>query len=343
MAFEGNQVVGKNMFVARASLEFASEKTGIRHRKLSTNKMRDMELVNLKKERGGLRLEQSEEESFVLKVGLEQGRLEKTDAAKVDQEIDDNKSKTVMLEKSSTLKEGLVELKDNMLMEGVEGSTEVVKDEFNFISKVDDDLAIQNSLDGVRKEKCDWEAELAKFKNINLMKEELKIENENLENLRREVEKTKIGKMSRKIKLRAVVVEALIDQKGRMSKYNINAEVGRVKPNTKGDVVEVSLSGTEQAVDKMDQLLRDLTSTCLVIPLKECRRSVVSACEGSLLEQIRRMADAAVGFKDGMFYIFGAEKERLEAEAVIKQELKLCTSSSWRRWSFLRPKKSTFS
>ena len=335
MAFEGNQVVGKNMF--------ASEKTGIRHRKLSTNKMRDMELVNLKKERGGLRLEQSEEESFVLKVGLEQGRLEKIDAAKVDQEIDDNKSKTAMLEKSSTLKEGLVELKDNMLMEGVEGSTEVVKDEFNFISKVDDDLAIQNSLDGVRKEKCDWEAELAKFKNINLMKEELKIENENLENLRREVEKTKIGKMSRKIKLRAVVVEALIDQKGRMSKYNINAEVERVNPDTKGDVVEVSLSGTEQAVDKMDQLLRDLTSTCLVIPLKECRRSVVSACEGSLLEQIRRMADAAVGFKDGMFYIFGAEKERLEAEAVIKQELKLCTSSSWRRWSFLRPKKSTFS
>ena len=148
--------------------------------------------------RGCVVLEQSEEESFVLKVGLEQGRLEKTDAAKVDQEIDDNKSKTAMLEKSSTLKEGLVELKDNMLMEGVEGSTEVVKDEFNFISKVDDDLAIQNSLDGVRKEKCDWEAELAKFKNINLMKEELKIENENLENLRREVEKTKIGKMSRK-------------------------------------------------------------------------------------------------------------------------------------------------
>ena len=55
-----------------------------------------------------------------------------------------------------------------------------------------------------------------------------------------------------------------------------------------------------------------------------------------LLEQIRRMSDAAIGYKDGGLYIFGTERERSEAKAVIKQELKLCTSSSWRRWGFLR-------
>ena len=55
-----------------------------------------------------------------------------------------------------------------------------------------------------------------------------------------------------------------------------------------------------------------------------------------LLEQMRRMSDAAIGYRDGGLYIFGTERERLEAKAVIKEELKLCTSSSWRRWSFLR-------
>ena len=55
-----------------------------------------------------------------------------------------------------------------------------------------------------------------------------------------------------------------------------------------------------------------------------------------LLEQIRRMTDAAIGYKDGGLYIFGTERERLEAKEMIKGELKLCTSSSWRRWGFLR-------
>ena len=51
---------------------------------------------------------------------------------------------------------------------------------------------------------------------------------------------------------------------------------------------------------------------------------------------MRRMSDAAIGYRDGGLYIFGTERERLEAKAVIKEELKLCTSSSWRRWGFLR-------
>ena len=55
-----------------------------------------------------------------------------------------------------------------------------------------------------------------------------------------------------------------------------------------------------------------------------------------LLEQMRRMSDAAIGYRDGGLYIFGTEREKLEAKAVIKEELKLCTSSSWRRWGFLR-------
>ena len=63
---------------------------------------------------------------------------------------------------------------------------------------------------------------------------------------------------------------------------------------------------------------------------------MTSVGEGMLLEQIRRMADAAIGYNHGSLYIFGTERERLEAKAVVKQELKLCTSSSWRRWSFLR-------
>lgn len=62
-----------------------------------------------------------------------------------------------------------------------------------------------------------------------------------------------------------------------------------------------------------------------------------TAGEGLLLAQIRRMAEAAIGYKDGMLYIFGTtERERSEAKAVIKKELRLCTSSSWRRWGFLR-------
>ena len=48
------------------------------------------------------------------------------------------------------------------------------------------------------------------------------------------------------------------------------------------------------------------------------------------------MAEASIGLKVGAFFIFGSESERLEAKFVIRQVLKLCSSSSWRRWSFLR-------
>ena len=129
---------------------------------------------------------------------------------------------------------------------------------------------------------------------------------------------------------------ALYDPKENMRRYNLHAEVERTGSDLKGDGVDVVMKGTEQAVKKMDKLLRELTSTYLVMPLKQSEQSVLTRGEGLLLEQIRRRTGAAIGFKDGKLYIFGQEKERLEAKAVVKQELKLCTSSPWRRWSFLR-------
>ena len=221
----------------------------------------------------------------------------------------------------------------------MENSTLLKEEQYstNFGVKVDDFQAIQSKLDEVRKEKCEIEQELTNLKSIKMQREELKMENENLEDLKREMVKAEKGKVSRKIKLGAVAVEALIDPKGKMRKYKFDAEIGRVNPGLKGDVVvDVILKGTEQAVEKTDELLRELTSTYNVLPLKSSQRSVLAAGEGFLLEQIRRMAGAAIGLKDGTFYIFGSERLRLEAQAVIKQELKLCTSSSWRRWSFLR-------
>ena len=226
-------------------------------------------------------------------------------------------------------------LKGKMMVEGLEKNTQEVKREqfsTDFGAKVDD----YPSLYKVRKEKLEIEQELAALKFLNMQREQLKVENEKVENLKREMVKAKKGEISRKIKLGAVAVEALMDPKGKPRKKNFDADIERASPGMKGDVVEVVLKGIEQAVEKTDQLLRELTSTYNVLPLKASQRSVLTAGEGFLLERIRRMAGAAVGFKDGMFYIFGSERERLEAKVVIKKELKLCTSSSWRRWSFLR-------
>jgi len=216
--------------------------------------------------------------------------------------------------------------------------SKLVKEEHqstNFGLKVDEYQAIQSSLDEVRKEKYKIEQELKNLRSINMQREELKVENENLENLKREMVEAKKGEVSGKIKLGAVAVEALIDPKGKMKKCKFDANVERVNPDMKGDVVEVVLKGTKQAVEKTDKLLRELTSSYSVLPLKVSQHSVLTAGE-CLLEQIRWRASAAIGCKDGTFYIFGSERGRLETKAVIKQELKLYTSSSWRRWSFLR-------
>ena len=204
----------------------------------------------------------------------------------------------------------------------------------NFGVKVDNIQSIQISLDEIRMEKCEVEQEL---KNINMHREKLKMENDNLENLKREMLKVKKGEISKKIKLGAVAVEALIDPKGKMRKYKFDAEVERVNPGMKGDeVVDVVLKGTEQAVEETDQLLRELTSIYSVLLLKASQQSFLAAGEGFLLKLIIRRVGAAIGFKDGTLYIFGSERQRLDAKALVKQELKLCTSSPWRRWSFLR-------
>ena len=221
-----------------------------------------------------------------------------------------------------------------MLGEVLEKKIRQVKGEqysTNFEANVDDCQALYK----VRKEKCEIEQELADLKSINMQREKLKMENEKLENLKREIVMVKKWEVSRKIKLGAVAVEALIDTKGKLRKYNYGAEVERTSSDM-ADVVEVVLKGTEQAVEKTDQQLRELTSTYSVLPLKSSQQSVLKAGKGLLLEQIRRMTGAAIGFKDGTFYIFGSERERLEANVVIKNELKLCSSSSWRRWSFFR-------
>ena len=228
---------------------------------------------------------------------------------------------------SGTLKEGSEEREEGKILKvglDLSNSEETV-----------DGQALQRSLDEIRKEKCDISGELTNLKSINMKRGELKKEIEELKDLTIEVVKAKKGEVSKKIKLGAVAVEALIDPEN-MRRYNLHAEVERTGSDLKGDGVDVVMKGTEQAVKKMDKLLRELTSTYLVMPLKQSEQSVLTTGEGLLLEQIRRRTGAAIGFKDGKLYIFGQEKERLEAKAVVKQELKLCTSSPWRRWSFLR-------
>ena len=100
-----------------------------------------------------------------------------------------------------------------------------------------------------------------------------------------------------------------------------------------GDVVEVDVEGSEEEVQGMIQLLKRLTSSYEVLPVKESSQSVLTV---GFLEKIRSIVKASIGLKAEAFFIFGSESERLEAKFVIRQELKLCSSSSWRRWSFLR-------
>ena len=203
-------------------------------------------------------------------------------------------------------------------------------------SKVEDYQALKSSLDRVRKAKCEIEEQLTNLKRNNTRKKVLLKEKDDLQDLKKEILKAKEGEVSRKIKLAVVSAEALIDPMGKMRKFELDAALETVSPDVKGDFVEVVLKGSEESVDKSEQILKDLTSTYEVLPLRSSQQSLVTACEGLLLKQIRRMTGAAIGFKEGSFYIFGPEKERSEAKAVIKNELKLCTSSSWRRWSFFR-------
>jgi len=310
----------ENLVVGRTDNIFACEemkRTTHRNRKFSTNKIKqEIELENLKTGRE----EQSEllHQTKMIKEGLQE--------RKMMEGLEEHKIPKDGQEDRKMLKEGLEEYK--ILKEGLEVT--------NCEVKVDDHQAIQSSLEAVMKEKSEIEGELANLKSMNLRREELKVEKGGLEDLRSEVAKAKKGEVSRKVKLGAVVVDALLDSKGKLRKYKLDAEVEKMSPDLKGDVVEVVLKGTEQAVEKADQLLRQLTSTYHLMPLKDSERSVLSAGESLLLEQIRRMTDAVIGYKDGGLYIFGTERERSGAKAVIKEELKLCTSSSWRRWGFLR-------
>jgi len=196
----------------------------------------------------------------------------------------------------------------------------------------------QSPLDEIRAEKCDVEKELSQLRIANMMREELEGEKKRLDELKSEVMMAKKEEISKNVKLAAVAANALLDPKRRekLTKYGFEAQVEMGTTNLKGDVAEVTLKGTAEVVEKADNILRKLTSEYTQLPLKDSEVGVVVAGEHLLLEQIRRMTNAAIGFKERRFYIFGAEEERLEAEAVVKRELKLCASSSLRRWGFLR-------
>ena len=196
----------------------------------------------------------------------------------------------------------------------------------------------QSPLDEIRAEKCDVEKELSQLRIANMMREELEGEKKRLDELKSEVMMAKKEEISKNVKLAAVAANALLDPKRRekLTKYGFEAQVEMETTNLEGDVAEVTLKGTVEVVEKADNILRKLTSEYTQLPLKDSEVGVVVAGEHLLLEQIRRMTNAAIGFKERRFYIFGAEEERLEAEAVVKRELKLCASSSLRRWGFLR-------
>ena len=246
----------ENLLVGRTDNFFACEemkRTTHRNRKFSTNKMKqEIELENLKTGR--------EEQSELLKEGLHQTKMikEGLQVGKMMDGLEEHRILKDSQENSEMLKEGL---------------------EMNCEAKVDDRQAIQSSLDAVMKEKAEMEGELANLKSMNLRREELKVEKGGLEDLRSEVVKAKKGEVSKKVKLGAVVVDALLDSKGRLRKYKLDAEVEKMSPDLKGEVIEVVLKGTEQAVEKADQLLRQLTSTYLLMPLKDSERSVLGAGE----------------------------------------------------------------
>ena len=262
----------ENLVVGRTDNIFSFEemkRTTQRNRMFSTNKMKqDIELENLKTGREELMLEQSE----LWKEGLHSTKMMKEglQESKMMEGMEEPNTLKGWQEDRKMLKEGLEDNK--ILKEGLE----VTKCE----AKVDDHQVIQSSLEAVMKEKSEMEGELAKLKSMNLRREELKVEKGGLEDLRSEVIKAKKGEVSRKIKLGAVVLDALLDSKGKLRKYKLGAEVEKMSPDLKGDVIEVVLKGTEHAVEKADQLLRQLTSTYLLMPLKDPERSVLSAGEG---------------------------------------------------------------
>ena len=250
-----------------------------RNRKFSTNKMKqEIELENLKFEREELILKESE----LLKEGLHQTKIAREGL---------QESKMVEgQEESQIVKEGPMErelLKERLLVKEELEESKTVKEASQIMkeglkvteAKVDEHQAIQSSLDKVRKEKSEIEGELTNIKSINLKREELKVAKGELEGLRSEVVKAKKGEVSRKVKLGAVVVEALFDSKGKLRKYKLEAEVEKMNFNLKGDVVEVVFKGSEEAVEKTDRLLRELTSTCFLMTLKDSEQNVLSAGE----------------------------------------------------------------
>jgi len=214
----------------------------------------------------------------------------------------------------------------------------VEKEDADAETKDERNKTFPSPLDEIRAEKCDVEKELSDLRVASKMREELEGEKKRLEELKIEVTKAKKEEISKNVKLAAVAADALLDsrRKDKLAKYGVEAEVELVTSDLKGEVVEVVLKGSSQAVEKADNILRKLTSEYSHLPLKDSEVGVVAAGEHLLLEQIRRMTDAAIGFKNRIFYIFGTEAERLEAEAVVQRELRLCTSSSLRRWGFLR-------
>ena len=254
----------ENLVVGRSDNIFAFEemkRTTPRNGKFSTNKIKqEIELENLKIGKEEPMLEQGE----VLKERLHQTKL-------VKEGLQENKMERV--ENIKMLKDSREEKK--ILKEELEVT--------NCEAKVDYHQAIQSSLEAVMEEKSEIKRELENLKIINLRREELKAEKNGLEGLRSEVMKAKRGEVSKKVKLGAVVIDALIDSKGKLRKYKLDAEVEQMKPDLKGDAIEVVLRGTEQQVEKTDQLLRELTSTYLLMPLKDSERSVLNAGEGFTL------------------------------------------------------------
>ena len=255
VAAEENLVVGKsdNIFAFEEM-----KRTTPRNGKFSTNKIKqEIELENLKIGKEEPMLEQGE----LLKEGLHQTKLVKEGLQEIKMErVEDSKMLKDSLEEKKILKEGL----------------EVT----NCEAEVDHHQTIQRSLEAVMEEKSEIARELENLKSMNLRREELKVEKDGLEGLRSEVMKAKRGEVSKKVKLGAVVIDALIDSKGKLRKYKLDAEVEQMKPDLKGDAIEVVLRGTEQQVEKTDQLLRELTSTYLLMPLKDSERSVLNAGEG---------------------------------------------------------------
>ena len=194
-----------------------------------------------------------------------------------------------------------------------------------------DTRKLQESLKWVRKQRQEMEEELADLKMKQREMKEVEMVRDDIEILRGEVRNVKKMVVSRKIKLDVVAVDALIDDNRNSRKWGFHEL--QLHSKCLGDVVEVGVEGGEEEVQGMILLLQRLTSSYEVLPVKESSQSVLTV---GFLEKIRRMTKAAIGLKAGAFFIFGSESERLEAKFVIRQELKLCSSSSWRRWSFLR-------